>query len=81
MYETDHSIDREQLVASLQAVEAVSYAPRDDARDVDGRALLLAPHHVEPQPLLRLGQLHHAGVSMPFTGCKGCYSCLDKQIN
>ena len=34
-------------------------APGNDSGDVDGRILLLAAHHVKPEPLLRLGQLNH----------------------
>lgn len=50
----------------------LSHAPGDDARDVDGRVLLLAAHHVEAQPLLRFGELHDSRVRVTLAGCEGC---------
>ena len=61
-------IDAEELVPPLEAAVPVRHAPGDDPGDVDGRVLLLAAHHVEAQPLLCLGQLHHSGVSVTL-GC------------
>ena len=61
-------IDAEELVPPLEAAVPVCHAPGDDPGDVDGRVLLLAAHHVEAQPLLCLGQLHHSGVSVTL-GC------------
>ena len=63
-----HTVDAEQLVPALEAAVPVRHAPGDDPGDVDGRVLLLAAHHVEAQPLLCLGQLHHSGVSVTL-GC------------
>lgn len=68
---THHAVDGQQLVPSLQAAVALGHASRDDAGDVDGRVLLLAPHHVESQPLLRLRKLHHPRVGVAFAGCEG----------
>ena len=50
-------VDAEELVSPLEAPVPVRHAPGDDPGDVDGRVLLLAAHHVEAQPLLRLGKL------------------------
>ena len=61
-------IDAEELVAPLKPPVPVRHAPGDDPGDVDGRVLLLAAHHIEAQPLLGLGQLHHPGVGVTLTG-------------
>ena len=53
------AIDTQQLVTSLETTVTVGNTTWDDARDVDGRVLLLTPHHIEPETLLGLGQLHH----------------------
>lgn len=57
----------------------LSQAPWDDAGDIDGRVLLLAAHHVEAQPLLRLGQLYHSGVRVTLAGRKGCNCGLQRE--
>ena len=69
-----HSVNREQLVSPLQAPLAVRHPPGDDPGDVDGGVLLLAPHDVEAQALLRLGQLHHPRVGVALAGgeCRDC---------
>ena len=66
------TIDTEELVPPLQPAVPVRHAPGDDPADVDGGVLLLAPHHIEPEPLLCLGQLHHPRVGVAFRGCKSC---------
>ena len=63
-------IDAEELVSPLEPAVPVSHAPRYDPGDVDRRVLLLAAHHVEAQPLLRLGQLHHPGVGVALACCE-----------
>ena len=65
-------IDTEELVSPLEPAVPVRHAPGDDPADVDGRVLLLPAHHVEPEPLLCLGQLHHPGVGVAFRGCESC---------
>lgn len=50
----------------------LGHASGDDAGDVNGRVLLLAAHHVEAQPFLRLRELHHPRVGVAFAGCEGC---------
>ena len=69
-------VDTEQLVASLQPAVSVRHPARDDPGDVDGRVLLLPAHHVEAEPLLCLGQLHHPGVGVAFRGSKCGHSGL-----
>lgn len=66
-----HSIDRQQLVSSLQASLAIGHPPRDHSGDVDRGVLLFAPHDVEAQTLFCLGQLHHPWVGVAFAGSKG----------
>ena len=67
---THHSIHRQELVTPLQPAVPVGHPLRDDARDVDGRVLLLASHHVEAEALFSLRQFDHSGVSVAFAGCK-----------
>ena len=64
-------IDAEELVSPLEPPVPVRHAPGDDPGDVDGRVLLLAAHHIEAQPLLGLGQLHHAGVGVTLGSREG----------
>ena len=66
------AIDAEELVSPLEPAVPVRHTPGDDPADVDGRVLLLPAHHVEPEPLLRLGELHHPRVSVTFGGGEGC---------
>lgn len=68
---THHTVHRQQLVPTLEASVAVSHTPGNDTGDIDGRVLLLAPHDVEAQALLRLGQLHYPGMCVPLTGGEG----------
>lgn len=65
-----HAVDRQQLVAPLQASLAIGHAPRDHSRNVDGGVLLFASHDVKTQALFRLGKLHHSWVRVALTGCK-----------
>ena len=64
-------VDTEELVSSLQAAVPVRHPTRDDPGDVDGGVLLLPAHHVEAEPLLGLGQLHHPGVGVALGSCEG----------
>ena len=70
-YHTHHAIHRQELVSPLQSSNSVGHASGDDAGDVDGRVLLLAAHDIEAKALLCLGQLHHTGMGVALTGCKG----------
>lgn len=73
---THHTIHRQQLVPTLEASMAVSHTSRNDPGDVDGRVLLLAPHDVEAQALVCLGQLHYPGMCMALTGREGSHCGL-----
>ena len=73
---THHTINRQQLVTSLQSPVSVGHSTRDNTGDVDGRVLLLASHHIEAQALLCLGKLYHSGMGMALAGCESCYCCL-----
>ena len=64
-------VHTEQLVSSLQAAVPVRHPAGDDPGDVDGGVLLLPAHHVEAEPLLGLGQLHHPGVGVALGSCEG----------
>ena len=70
------AVHTEELVSSLEAAVPVRHAARDDPGDVDGRVLLLPAHHVEPESLLGLGQLHHPGVGVALGGGKCCHGGL-----
>lgn len=76
---THHTIHRQQLVPTLEASMAVSHASRNDTGDVDGRVLLLAPHDIKPQALVRLGQLHYPGMCMALTGREGSHCGLGER--
>ena len=76
---THHAIHGQQLVAALEASVAVSYASRDDTGDIDGGVLLFAPHDVEAQALICLGQLHYPGMCMALTGCEGSHRGLGEK--
>lgn len=76
---THHTVDGQELVPSLQAAVPLGHAAGDDAGDVDGGVLLLAAHHVEAQPFLRLGQLHHSRVGVTFAGREGRHRCLKEE--
>ena len=71
-----HPVHTQQLVSSLQPPVSVRHAARDDPGDVDGRVLLLPAHHVEAEPLLGLGQLHHPGVGVALRGRECCHRGL-----
>ena len=66
MEETYNSVDAQHLISSLQLSMSVSHTARNDSRDVDGRVLLLAAHHVEAESLLCLGQFHDSRVGVAF---------------
>lgn len=76
MWKPYHAIDRQQLVAPLQASLATGHAPRDHSGNVDGGVLLFAPHDVETQALFRLWKLHHSWVGVALAGCKSCHRGL-----
>ena len=73
------AIHAQELVAPLETTVAVGHAPGNDARNVDGRVLLLPSHDVESEALLRLGQLHDARVGVTLTRGKSSDRCLEKQ--
>lgn len=74
-----HSVHRQQLVAPFQPPLPVCHPAGDHSGDVDGGVLLLAPHDVEAQALLCLGELHYPRVGMPLAGRERCHCGLGKE--